>query len=464
MRNRLVVPEILEALEEGRHGDLVSVLGDLHPHDAADILAGLDDETTITQVMSLLPIEMERDVFEYFEPEVQESIVLGSGRGRLRELLGAMASDDRYEFIDRLDERVQKQMLPLLTKAVREDLVRREMFEDDQVGSILSIEYSALEPEFTAKKAIREIRRQAPTKETIYYSYVIDPDGVLLGFVSLRDLLLAPPEQEIRDLMRTDVVSVKATEDQENAAQLIREYDLLALPVTDDRDRLLGIVTHDDAADILEEEAEEDIEKMAGITSGEDRVEGYLAEPVFGQFKRRIPVLIVLAVSFLAISALIEKFEDVVAQPGAPFVILALLPMILATGGNVGNQASTAVILGLKHELAPRAFFAVLWKETRIAVFTAVVLSSIAGIEAFILMQTEAEPYSRPLLVSAAITLAMALHVITAALLGAAIPLGCAALGRDPSMVAHPALATLADLSGAAIYLFTVTSLVPLGS
>ena len=457
MRNRLAVPEILEALEHGRHGDLVSVLGDLHPHDAADLIAGLDDEAKITEVMSLLPIELERDVFEYFEPEVQESIVLGSGRGRLRELLGAMASDDRAEFIERLDERVRKQMLPLLTKAVREDLLRRHQFEDDQVGSLLSIEYSALEPEYTAKQAIQEIRKQAPTKETIYYSYVTDHDGTLRGFVSLRKLLLAPPDELIRDLMVPDVVSVPATTDQEAAAQLINDYDLLALPVTDDHNRLLGILTYDDAADILEEEAEEDLEMMAGITS-EDRPDSYLAGSVTSQFRRRVPVLTVLAVSFLFIGFVIGHFEETLrAGPG---VIMFLLPMIMATGGNVGNQASTAVILGLKHDLTPSAFFVVLWKELRIAIYLAVVLSVIAGIEAFSLLQPGD---GSPLAICSAIALAMGMHVIVAALLGAAIPLAFAAMGRDPSMVAHPALATVADLSGAAIYLIIAGAMIPIG-
>jgi len=359
MPNRLLVPEILEALREGRHQDLAEVLGALHPNDAASILSGLEEQQ-ITQVMSLLPIEMERDVFEYFEPDVQELIVLGSGRGRVKELLGAMASDDRAEFIDRLDERVQEQMLPLLTTAVREDLLRREQYEDDQVGSLLSIEYSVLEQELTARQALQEIRRQAPSKETIYYSYVIDAADVLLGFVSLRKLLLAQPGEKVKDIMVSDVVSVAATADQEEAAKLVREYDLLALPVTDDHNRLLGIVTHDDAADIFEEEAEEDLEMMAGITAGDDRFDSYLSQPVIWQFRRRIPVLIILAVSYLMICTVSSGFAAVIQQRHAPFVIMTLLPLILATGGNVGNQASTAVILGLKRDLVPQAFFAVL--------------------------------------------------------------------------------------------------------
>ena len=458
MRNRLLVPEILEALAEGRHEDLVQGLGALHPNDAASYLEGLE-EHQITEVMSLLPIEMERDVFEYFEPELQESIVLGSGRSRVRALLAAMASDDRAEFMDQLDDRVREQMMPLLTKAVREDLLRRERYDDDQIGASLSTEYSVLDKQMTAGQAIEEIRRQAPSKETIYYCYVVDADGVLLGFVSLRRLLIEQPDRIVGDIMVSDVVSVEATDDQEEAARCIREYDLLALPVTDERHRLLGIVTHDDAADILEEEAEEDLEMMAGITA-EDRSESYESSTVLNQFRRRIPVLTVLAMSFLVIGFVISSFDSIIET--GPKVIVFLLPMILATGGNVGNQASTAVILGLKHDLVPRAFLRILWKELRIGLCIAVVLSVIAGAEAYWLADAQdlVAKNADLLTLCGAITLAMGLHVITAILLGAAIPLLFASMGRDPSMVAHPALATVADLSGAVIYLLTIRTLV----
>ncbi|MEM7198871.1 MAG: magnesium transporter [Planctomycetota bacterium] len=451
MRHRLIVPEILELLSDGRQEDLVRVLGDLHPHDAADMLSGLEPDE-INRVMTLLPVEMESDVFEYFEPDLQETIVLGSGRPRLKALLAAMASDDRAEFMDRLEPRVREQMLPLLTQAVRQDLVRRERYDDDQVGAILSTDFLVLDPELTAREAIEEIRRQEPSKETIYYSFVVDAQGVLLGFVSLRKLIMAPAERRVSEIVNRGVVSVRATDDQEEAAHKVREYDLLAIPVTDDQDRLLGIFTHDDAADILEEEAEEDIEMMAGITA-EDRPESYLEGSVLGQFRRRVPILTILAVSFVAIGKVVHEFEDV-----ARGVVYALLPMILATGGNVGNQTSTAVILGLRHDLTPSALGRVLWKELRIGLCLAGVLSVIAGSEAYLLHNPGADLYG-PLATCGAVTLAMAMHVVTAALLGAVIPLGVAAAGRDPSMVAHPALATLADLSGALIYFLTVATL-----
>lgn len=255
MPHRLLVPELLELLQGERRQDLVAVLTDLHPNDAAEILSGLETEQ-LRQMLGMLPVELERDLFEYFEPDVQESLLLGRDRQRVKSLLTVMASDDRAELMDQLEPHVRESLLPMLTQAVREDLIRRDRFEDDQVGAILSTEFLVLDEAMTVGEALGEIRRQEPTKETIYYSFVVDGERRLLGFVSLRKLIMAEPADPLSGVINRGVVSVKADDDQEDAARTIREYDLLAIPVVDDQDRLLGILTHDDAADVQEEEAE----------------------------------------------------------------------------------------------------------------------------------------------------------------------------------------------------------------
>lgn len=456
MRSSLLVPEILELLDEGRDEDLVQVISDLHPHDAATILSGMEPER-IVDVMHRLPVELERDVFAYLDPDVQEAIVIGSGRQRVKDLLAALPSDDRFGFIDRLDPRIRETMLPLLTRAGREDLLRRQRFEEDQVGALLSTEYSQLRPQVSVKEAIEEIRRQEPRRETIYYSYVTDEEGHLLGFVSLRKLITSPPHRLVRDVMVTDVIKVEGTADREDVARMIREYDLLAIPVVDHDNRLLGIVTHDDAADIAEEEAEEDIEMLAGISAAEERPESYLEAPIATAFRRRIPVLAVLTVSYLVTGSIIGGFEHVLE--GGPKVFIMLLPMILATGGNVGNQTSVQVILALRRDLQPHALLRVLWKEWRVGLLLAAVLSVLAGGEAFFLLD---QPALGPLRIAGTVALALTCHVMSAATLGVLIPLTVAALGKDPSMVANPALASIADLSGALIYFTTISALAPL--
>jgi magnesium transporter len=265
MRNPLLVPEVRELLEEGRPQDVVEVLSEMHPSDAAATLNALS-ANEVALLMGKLPVESERDVFGYLDADVQEEFVEGGGRETVKNVLLSMFSDDRAAFLDRLEERVRQKIWPLLSNAAREDLLRRSTFREDQVGSFLSTDYAVLSPQLTARQAIAELRRQAPSKETIYYRYVVDRLGKLVGFLSLRDLILARDDEPLSQLMRTEIVSTTPETDQEEAARIIRDYDLIALPVVDADQRLIGIVTHDDAVDIVEEEAEEDFAKMAGVT------------------------------------------------------------------------------------------------------------------------------------------------------------------------------------------------------
>ena len=456
MRNRHVVPEIRELLAGGQREDLVQVLEDLHPSDAASILAELE-LYEITEVMSLLPLELERDAFNYFEPELQEAIVLGSGRDRVKGLLTSLASDDRADFMDGLDYRVRAQLFPLLSKAAREDLLRRSQFEDDQVGAMLSTEYCVLDAGLTPAKAMEEIRLQAPSRDTVYYSYVTDAAGKLIGFVSLKDLITADPEETVRGLMKTDVVSVRADDDQEKAAQLIRDYDLIALPVVDGAGNLVGIVTHDDAIDIVEEEDTEDVEKMAGVT-GESEGKGYMEESVGSQILRRAPIIMFLAVFFVVTATVLAIFKKTLDE--GPQAIVLLLPMVLATGGMVGTQASSLVIRALAvGNLRPRAVRFVLWKEVRIGLAMGVALGAVVFGEAWLFRDGEAYWDAHVWQTCWVLSLAMTLHVLTAAVFGATIPLLAKAMRGDPANVSTPAVTALADLSGALIYLIVASSL-----
>lgn len=449
MRNPLLAPELREALAEGRSAELVELLEEMHPNDAASILSGLEPKE-INDILALVPLHLERNIFEYFEPDVQEDVLLASGGDRVKALVAALSSDDRAAFMDRLDERVRDQVFPLLNKAVREDLIRREQFDDDQVGSILSTEYCVLTKDLTVLKAIEEVRRQAPNKETVYYSYVVDSDGRLQGLVSLRDLIVARSHQSVQDIMRTDTVQVNATAPSTEAARLIREYDLLAIPVVDDDNRLVGIVTHDDAVDIIAEEGAEDIELLAGITTAET-AERYFDETVLSHFRRRVPWVSALAVMFLVTAAVIQAHEQTLKSA----TLLAFLPMVMSTGGNVGAQTSTVVIRGLAlGELRATSLLQVVWKEFRISLCLASVLACVVFVEVYYLGWQA--PEENLLLMCTAVACGLILHVVTAAMLGATIPLSIAALRLDPALVANPALTTLADLSGALIYFFVV--------
>jgi len=463
MRFHLLTPEIRELLAEGRHADLVEVLQDMHPSDAATILEGLEVEE-IASVLAHLPGDFERDVFGYLDPELQEAYVDGAGRERVQHVLQGMLSDDRAEFLDRLDDSIRRRLIPMLSAAAREDLLRRDTFDEDQVGAILSTEYAVLSPTATARSAIGALRRQAPSKETIYYSYVLDRAGHLVGFVSLRDLILADPDEKIEEVMKTDLVSITADADQEEAARLIRDYDLIALPVVDSRGNLVGIVSHDDAVDIVEEEAQEDFEKMAGVTGHgvEPGDYDYMDEPVLRQVRRRAPVICLLALFWVTTSAVIGAFEERLEG-----LLISMLPMVMATGGMVGTQASALVIRALTiGDVEKHSFTRVLWKELRVAGTIALLLGVIATIDTYLVngIKETPFPFETVTAIAVAIGAAMIGHVLSAALLGAFTPIVVKKLRGDPAMISTPAVTAIADLTGAAIYLVTVTMMLPASS
>ncbi|MHC5072897.1 MAG: magnesium transporter, partial [Planctomycetota bacterium] len=326
----------------------------------------------------------------------------------------------------------------------------------------MSTEFCVLGQHLTPDRALEEVRAQAPSKETIYYSYVLDPSGKLMGFVSLRDLIMAKVTETVGEIMKTDVVKVAVDTDQEEAARLIQEYDLLAIPVVDRENHLLGLITHDDAIDIMEAEVTEDIEQMAGITVGEEEPQEYLEKSVGSHFKGRVTWLAVLAACFLVVASIIAAFEETLRLYG--IVIVAFLPLVLATGASVGGQTSAVVIRGLATgSLTPGSFGAVIWKELRVGLFLAIAL----GIVAFALVALYAEIMSDTAgtheWAGVAITVALVAHVVAAALLGAFIPLLVARLGRSPEVFSHPALNAVSDCVAVIIYLVTVTAILSNG-
>ncbi|MCB9869350.1 MAG: magnesium transporter [Planctomycetes bacterium] len=451
-------PELRDLLGEGEEGHhkLRELLDEYHPKEAAEILNCLEPDE-ITQAMSLLPIQMERDMFAYFEPSLQEQIMLGSSRSRVQALLAGLPSDERAEFLEGLDDTVRQQLMPLLAREARSDLMRRDRFGDEQVGSIMSTEFCVLSEELTMPRALEELRRQAPSKETIYYSYAVDRSGKLKGFLSLRDMIMADRRLTVGDVMKCELVSVRATAHQEEAARLIREYDLLALPVLDEEDHMVGIVTHDDAVDIIDEAYSEDVRMRAGITSVEDAPEGYLASTVFEHFRGRVPWLAFLAVSFLIVAMIIKSYEETIHKAD---LAVAFLPLLLATGANVGGQASALILRALavhalSHDQLPR----VLWKELRVGMCLGTVLAGVAFGLTW-LFATLAPTTSFDFRQSIGIATAIGVHVVTVAVVGAVVPLVISRLKVQPEVFSVPALNFLSDTVGTLIYLFCIWLLV----
>ena len=369
---------------------------------------------------------------------------------KIKDLINVMAPDDRADLFQRLDEDDQQELLPLLEKEERDDLNQLLAYKEDTAGSIMTTDFAVVEEHWTAKQALLSIRLQAPEVETIYYLYVVDIQEKLKGTLSLRDLVMAPPRQEVSEIMSDQPIAVKALDDQENVAKAIAKYDLLAIPVVDEKGVLVGIITHDDALDIIQEEQTEDIEKFMGFTGAQEE-DTYLSEPIWNNYKRRIFWVIGLA-CLSQVSGLIIRSEAPLLQE---FIILTtFMTMLVSTGGNVGSQSATVVIRGLAlDQIRLKDAWRIILKELGNGVLLAVTLGMFSfAIVLIIIHGTHLPQGASPSLIAICVSLAMVIQIVTASFIGVALPLVAQTFKIDPALVASPALATLVDICGLFIY------------
>ena len=401
--------------------------------------------------------QIRANIFSYLEKDVQVDIAEMLSRGELAQLLSYMSPDDRVDLLKDLPEERAEAILPALAQAQREDIRKLSSYPEGSAGAAMTSDYAVLTPELSAEQALVKLRREAPNKETIYYAYVIDSDRKLLGSVSLKDLILARPHVKIEDIMQREIVFARALEDQEEAARKIQKYDLIALPVINGGDALVGIITHDDALDIVTQEHTEDLEKFMAI-AGAHEAEMYRRTGAWTHFKNRVGWVMGLAVLGLVSGSIIHSFEATIAS----LMILALyMPMIADSGGNTGSQAATVVVraLALK-EISTRDILHVLWKELRVGLGLAVVLGVLSwGKVMFLSYGTELDLPVSLHTIGLVIALALAIQVTTATLIGAMLPMAASKLKLDPAVVASPALTTLVDISGLLIYFTTAKTL-----
>jgi len=368
-----------------------------------------------------------------------------------------MPHDDRADLFKRLSEERQEAILPALAQAEREDIRRLAAYEEGTAGAVMTSDYATVNPDLTAAEAIERLRREAPNKETIYYSYVVDEKRRLLGQVSLKDLILARPHSQVRDIMYEEVVRVRVNEDQEMAARMIQKYDLLALPVINGGDALVGIITHDDALDIITQEHTEDMEKFMAI-SGSHEAGVYLRTPAWVHFANRAFWVVGLAAMGLVSGLIIQSFQSTLMQ----LMILAFyMPMVTSTGGNTGSQSATVVIRALAlGEVAPRDALKILFKEFQVAVLLSLALGLLSFGKVMYLSQgTQVPPGFTLGWIGLVIAVALGLQVVTATLVGAVLPLAAARMKWDPAVVASPALATVVDITGLLLYFMTAKTL-----
>ncbi|MBQ2742879.1 MAG: magnesium transporter [Oscillospiraceae bacterium] len=435
---------ITALLDERKFATLRDVLDTMAP---ADIAALLDDmpHERMPLLFRLLSKELAAEAFVEMDADLQESLIRGFSDSELKEVVDELYVDDAVDIIEEMPANVVKRILRQADPDMRKMINEILKYPDDSAGSIMTMEYVSFKPDLKVSEAIKNIRRSGVDKETVYTCYVTEKDRKLIGIVTVRSLLMADDDALISDIMEENVISVYTTDDREDVANNFAKYDFLALPVVDRENRLVGIVTVDDAIDVIREEATEDIEKMAAITPTD---KPYLKTSAFELWKARIPWLLLLMLSSTFTGIIITHFENALA---ATSVLAAYIPMLMGTGGNSGSQASVAVIRGLSlDEIEFSDIFRVLWKEIRVSVMSGVTLAAANFVKLITFDRVGAS-------VALVVSLALAVTVFTAKLVGCSLPILSKKIGFDPAVMASPFITTIVDAISLLIY-FTFAS------
>ncbi len=426
-------------LEEKKYATIRDVMNTMAPADIAAVFDALPIEN-MPVLFRVLSKELAAEVFVEMDADLQETLIRGFSDSELKAVVDELYVDDAVDIIEEMPANVVKRILRQTDQDMRKMINEILKYPDDSAGSIMTTEYVSFKPDMTVTEAIKNIRRSGVDKETIYTCYVTEKDKKLIGIVTVRSLLMADDDDEIREIMEENVISVNTLEDKEDVANKLAKYDFLALPVVDRENRLVGIVTVDDAIDVIREAATEDIEKMAAITPTD---KPYLKTNAFELWKARIPWLLLLMLSSTFTGIIITHFESALAATG---VLAAYIPMLMGTGGNSGSQASVAVIRGLSlNEIEYSDVFRVQWKEIRVSVLCGITLAAANFLK---LLYIDAVGASVALVVS----LALAVTVFTAKFVGCSLPILSAKIGFDPAVMASPFITTIVDAISLLIY------------
>ena len=454
-RFEIVEKALLKMLEEKKYSTLRDILITMNPADVAGLFDGLE-EKQIPVMFRLLPKEQAAETFVEMEPEAQQLLIQGFSDNELREVLDELYVDDAADLVEEMPANVVRRILGQADPEMRSSINQILRYPENSAGALMTMEYVSLRPDMTVEEAILRIRRQGVDKETIYTCYVLDKDRTLLGIVTVKDLLLAESDDtEIREIMTSNIISVTTQDDQEEVAKMFSKYNFLALPVVDTENRMVGIVTFDDAMDVMEEEATEDMEIMAAMTPSE---KSYLKSSPFELYKHRIPWLMLLMVSATFTGMIISSFESALTKLAA---LTAFIPMLMDTGGNCGSQSSVTVIRALSlDELEFSDALTVLWKEIRTAVLCGITLAAVCFLKVLLVDRLLMGNASISLSVDLVICLALGVTVVMAKMVGCTLPLLAKKLGFDPAVMASPFITTIVDALSLLVYfLFAKTIL-----
>lgn len=439
METRIQLEELLKLLEAKQYTNVRQFLAELNVADIAVLMEELEEEGML-KVFRILPKDLAAEVFSYLEVDSQHSIINSLSEREAGNIIDNLMADDAVDFLEEMPANVVEKLLANANPDTRQALNQLLRYPEDSAGSIMTVEYVSLKETLTVDQAIERIRRVGLDSETINICYVLDARRELLGTVTLRNLLLSQGEEIIGDIMHENVIAINTLMDQEQAAAQFKKYDFTAMPVVDNENRLVGIITVDDIVDIMEEETTEDMEKMAAIVPSD---KPYMRMTVGETYKKRIPWLLLLMVSATFTGAIISSFEDALSVYAA---LIAFIPMLMDTGGNAGGQASVTIIRGLSlGEIEYRDVLRIVWKEARVAVLCGCTLAAANFAKLLFFDQVG-------ILVALTVCLTLVAAVLMAMLVGCLLPIGAKKIGFDPAVMASPFITTIVDALSLLVY------------
>ena len=443
MEERKVIRELLDSKQYTRLRQMLSELND------ADIAALLEEmeEQDMLKVFRILPKDLAADVFSYMDVDNQQFIITSLSDRDAANIVDNLMADDAADLMEEMPANVVKKILANASPATRRDINHLLRYPEDSAGSIMTVEYVDLKENLTVDEAIARIRKIGVDSETINICYVLDSRRKLVGTVALRYLLLSQPDEVISDIMHENVISISTMMDQEEVARQFQKYDFAAMPVVDNENRLVGIITVDDIVDILQEEATEDIEKMAAIVPSD---KPYMKTGVLETWKKRIPWLLLLMVSATFTGRIIASYESALS---ACMVLSTFIPMLMDTGGNAGSQASVSIIRGISlDEIRFYDLPGVIWKEARVALLCGVTLSAANFVKLMLFDRVAVQ-------VAFVICITLVVTVFVAKIVGCSLPMLAKKIGFDPAVMASPFITTIVDALSLVIYFQIATVL-----
>ncbi|HAG70559.1 MAG TPA: magnesium transporter [Lachnospiraceae bacterium] len=441
--------EIRDLIENRQYTNLRQALSEWNEADIAAVFEKLSTEQQI-KLFRILPKTMAADVFAYLDIDTQQTIITSLTDREAANIINNLMADDATDLMEEMPAGVVKRLLANANSETRRDINHLLRYPEDSAGSIMTVEFVDLKVNLTVKEAIERIRRVGVDKETINICYVLDSERHLIGTVALRYLLLRNETDVIGDFMNDNIISVNTLTDQEEVAMQFSKYDFTAMPVVDNENRLVGIITIDDVVDIMREEATEDIEKMAAIVPTD---KPYMRTGVFETYKKRIPWLLLLMISATVTGGIITRYESALS---AYVVLTAFIPMLMDTGGNAGGQASVTIIRGLSlNEIMFSDMPKVIWKEIRVAMLCGITLAATNFIKLMIIDHVT-------LLVAGVVCFTLIVELFFAKLVGCTLPMFAEKLGFDPAVMASPFITTIVDALSLMIYFLLATHMLGL--